>query len=58
MLSLVESFLIDHQDYVFVWWKSYRFLICLFIHSSIFLMAVLSMLLHKLKWEPSYNREV
>ncbi len=51
LFSLVDSFIIDEDvDYVFKWYSNPLFLICLFIHLSVFVFILTLLALHKLKW--------
>lgn len=59
LFSLLESFLIDEDSsYVFNWRTNYLFLFCLWTHLGVFIFIIVLMLLHKFKWEPSYNIDV
>ena len=58
LLCLWETFMLHEYDYDFVWYKSWAFLLSLFIHSSTFLFVIGVYTIHKLIWEPSYNLEV
>ena len=56
MLCLYESFMIcDEENYKFIWEQNYTFLICLAIHSGVFLFVLSLYTIHKLRWEPNYN---
>jgi len=50
LFSLIESFMIDHSDYVFVWNQNKLFIFCLVAHSCIFMFVTGLYVVHKLIW--------
>lgn len=55
LLCLYESFSIEGEDYTFVWYENFTFLLCLFTHISTFIFILGVYAVHKLKWEAEYN---